>query len=449
MIQKISSFLKSTLSDNQVQIPNEFQNELFKIHPNFDTLNQLKEKFKIDLNFQNNIGDTLLHISARKNNIEAIEYLLKHQVNISIKNHKNLTPLHVAVIEHNKLATLAILNSGIDIDEKCDFGRTLFQELMIFATKPIAEGLIVKTKNISNIDDQGRNVLFDAVINGSLEIAEMLLRIDAIDKNIKDKNGDTILHLKSCITNPSIAMLLIKNGVDPTIDDKSGKPYLLYAIENQNNAADIFSLAKSKHFDINVTDANKNNAIHHAIICMNDCVETNIQKAHNFAHIILQMVKLSVDVNSKNEQSLSPLNLASKIGNFIAFCMLIKVNYVNIEISDSKKRNIWHNLAINLKSLDSVFCLDTLVAKSYKMLRDADVYGITPFEYAILNKNYSFASRLYQIQKVEIQSHPKKNLIFLEIADLDDIEQIFDDASQIPDLYEIIEIMRDQYKFVI
>jgi ankyrin repeat protein len=449
VIQKISSFLKSTLIDNQVQIPEEFQNELFKIHPNFNILNQLKEKFKIDLNFQNSIGETLLHISARKNNQEAIEYLLKHKVNISIKNHKNLTPLHIAVMEHNKLATLAILNSGIDIDEKCDFGRTLFQELMIFATKPIAEGLIVKTKNISNIDDYGRNVLFDAVVNGSLEIAEMLLRIDAIDKNIKDKNSDTILHLKSCITNPSIAMLLIKNGVDPTIRDKSGKPYLLYAIENQNNAADIFSLAKSKHFDINVTDSNKNNAIHHAIICMKDYIETNIQKAHNFAHIILQMVKLSVDVNSKNEQSLSPLNLAGKIGNYIAFCMLIKINYVNMEICDSKKRNIWHNLAINLKSPDSIFCLDTLVAKSYAMLRDVDVYGMTPVEYAILNKNYQFASRLYQIQKVEICGHPKKNLIFLEVSDFDDVEQILNEALQIPELFEIVNMMRNQYKLII
>lgn len=446
MIDKFSSFLKAPLGDKQLHSRDDFQKELLKTNPNLTLLNQLKEKFQVDLNAQNSVGETFLHICARKNNTEALEYLLKNKVDVALKNHKNQTALYVAVIERNKLATLTILNSGVNIDEIGENGRTLFQELMLFATKPISEGLIVKAKKIANIDGDGRNILFDAVINGSIEILDMLLRLDEIDRNLKDKNGDTLLHLKSCIANPAMAMLLIKNGVNPTVRDRFGKPYLFYAIENGHDVAEIFSLAKVMGFDINIKDTNKNNAISHLIIYMNTFAEKNPQKVIDFAKLLLELVKLGVDVNSQNEQSLSPINLAAQIGNLNAFCILLKISYVTPELCDAKNRTIWHNLAI---SSNSVNCLDLLIAKCKAMLSSTDIFGMTPVEYAILKKHYELASKLFAIEEVEIKNHPKKNLIFLEIAHLDDVERIFDDGMKFENLQKVINTMKLEHKFEI
>jgi ankyrin repeat protein len=75
------------------------------------------------LNYQNNVGDTALHLACMNDNAPAINFLIKNGVNIDIQNNVGDTALHLACIDGNESAINSLLFNGAKVDIQNSAGR--------------------------------------------------------------------------------------------------------------------------------------------------------------------------------------------------------------------------------------------------------------------------------------------------------------------------------------
>lgn len=55
----------------------------------------------VDVNFQDNLGNTILHSTVKNNDLTTTRYLRHYDVNFNIQNFEGNTPLHIACKNHN------------------------------------------------------------------------------------------------------------------------------------------------------------------------------------------------------------------------------------------------------------------------------------------------------------------------------------------------------------
>ncbi|HKM29975.1 MAG TPA: ankyrin repeat domain-containing protein [Bacilli bacterium] len=79
------------------------------------TLTKLKEE-EIDVSTQGYLGQTLLHVALKLNDIKLFNLFIKAGVNINIANEYGDTPLHKAVNDGKIKFIRALANSGCDLN---------------------------------------------------------------------------------------------------------------------------------------------------------------------------------------------------------------------------------------------------------------------------------------------------------------------------------------------
>ena len=85
----------------------------------------LIEKEKVDINEQNDKGETALYIASDDNCPYIVEYLLEHGANPNIPNNRDWTPL-LKAIEHGYFdITKSLVENGADVNFRCKNGHTI------------------------------------------------------------------------------------------------------------------------------------------------------------------------------------------------------------------------------------------------------------------------------------------------------------------------------------
>jgi ankyrin repeat protein len=101
---------------------------------NYENVKKILQGSIKNINEQNSIGETALHIAARHGYKNIIKILLEHGANPNIQDIMPMwqfTPLHVAIMHHQEDALLALLESKtIDLSIKNAIGETAFQYAM-------------------------------------------------------------------------------------------------------------------------------------------------------------------------------------------------------------------------------------------------------------------------------------------------------------------------------
>lgn len=108
------------------------------------SLCKLLLKYFPDLNIQNNNGETPLHLSAQYNNFELTKLLLEHGINVNIIDNKGNNALHYACKNNNKDMIILLLNYGsnclqnnndnntpTDLIENKDLYQTIISEIAL------------------------------------------------------------------------------------------------------------------------------------------------------------------------------------------------------------------------------------------------------------------------------------------------------------------------------
>ena len=73
--------------------------------------------------------DTLLHIAAKKNSRDVLEYLVSLGADVNARTRDGETPLFQAVDYWNDPAVKYLISQGADVNAKDDFGRTMLHKL--------------------------------------------------------------------------------------------------------------------------------------------------------------------------------------------------------------------------------------------------------------------------------------------------------------------------------
>jgi uncharacterized protein len=78
----------------------------------------------LDINLVNEIGESLLHAAAARNNLQAAKELIRRGININLQDIEGQTPLHYAVAHQNNDLIQYLLINGADLSIQDKYGNT-------------------------------------------------------------------------------------------------------------------------------------------------------------------------------------------------------------------------------------------------------------------------------------------------------------------------------------
>lgn len=258
-------------------------------------------KIKLDLNLQNNLGNTALHFASKFGFIAIIESLLEYGIRTDIQNKLNQTPIDYA---HNSKVFKLIKNSFIVIESD-----DISQNLNLVP--------LDLNQNLNSLEMEDKSTI-DKVINaisvGDTNLAQYYIGIDSISLpidpelnlenissnkilNLPNSDGITALHASSYYGNFVLIEILLKIGADPTLKTKSGQTCLHLACQNEKIKSIDALLNFSKINLINITDSNKD-------CCLNTAVKTGNSK------IVEILLRFNPDLSIRNIEGKRPIDIA-------------------------------------------------------------------------------------------------------------------------------------------
>lgn len=244
-----------------------------------------------DLYIVNKKFDTLLHLSARANQVDISRFLLNKNLDPNRPNINGQTPFAIACSKLNLRLAEMFLLYDIDINTKDNLKNTplhrgiqsseMVNLLLNNAANPHSVNIFNQTPYRMSID-----------YPNSLEV---FLK-HKINPNTVDENGQTLMHEAMIKKNMEIAALLKKYKADVNYKDKFGKSPLFYA----QMPASIDWLS-SNGVKINLTDNQRNTALHYSVMNNNGAIAKTLLK-HN------------ADTNIINSENLPPIAYSKSFG---------------------------------------------------------------------------------------------------------------------------------------
>jgi ankyrin repeat protein len=189
---------------------------------------------------QDKIGSTALHIAAAKGFSELVQLLIVHGATVGIKDSVGYTPLAWAVCRGHivffQIASFSGRGSEKAKDNLTDTQKDNFENLPKDNLKNISldrvvgkehfetvKCLLVNGANLNEI-----NLLFKAVKAIQLEMAKFLIDL-GLDIHERDYHGETLLTTAVRTWNPEMVKLILEQGADVNEQDTDGKTALISA----------------------------------------------------------------------------------------------------------------------------------------------------------------------------------------------------------------------------
>ncbi|KAL9122318.1 MAG: hypothetical protein Q9187_001127 [Circinaria calcarea] len=242
----------------------------------------------VDIDARDSIGNTALSWAVQREDIVAVNLLLKHTANPNIANKRGASPLLYAAKAtnpaclnlllragvdafhrdnhgHNALhyATTgngssevikALISANVDIEGKSLYGITPLIEACSFREKKvdIMKTLLDCGAKINSTDWEGDPALFNPIFYGIDDATQLLLSCRA-DYTLANHNGQTVLHYAAMYgTLKTLEILqnasLIK--LNPNAVDSKGKTALQAAEEREGKEEGFVEIFRAFHFSI-------------------------------------------------------------------------------------------------------------------------------------------------------------------------------------------------------
>ncbi|MCL4360852.1 ankyrin repeat domain-containing protein [Candidatus Dependentiae bacterium] len=111
---------------------------------NYDVVSKYLIFYKADVNAENGIRTTPLHIATSRNDRDITKLLLAAKANVNVRNNVDATPLQISIKNQNAAIVEILIKAGADINAKDKFGRTPLDYAEVFAGDSIIK--ILKEK---------------------------------------------------------------------------------------------------------------------------------------------------------------------------------------------------------------------------------------------------------------------------------------------------------------
>jgi len=269
----------------------------------FDADNALSliSSSKIDINYEDEDGNSFLVLTLKNKKYKASCWLLEHGINTDVYV-DGVTIIRAAVnLGATKVVKAIFNNSNVDINQVDKLGRTLLQDAIIMGHLHIIDILIKNQIDPNIIDHHGKNAMFDAIDYGEEKIIDTILDIKNIDLSVIDENGKTILHDKKVLEDDDLAKKLLRKGANPTINDKNKNNFLVHMVLKGKAGEALLDIAIEKGCNLNTKLAGDNTVlmeVMHAFTGMKN--DEDYSKRTEMERIAKKLIKHGVDINAIN-----------------------------------------------------------------------------------------------------------------------------------------------------
>ena len=200
------------------------------------------EQGKLNLNFQDSCGNSLLHFAASYQNNDIVNWLLDRNVDPNQVNNENVVPLELYyAVETKAFERLVSLTNRKTILKLTTYSDKLQRQLFWYAEHLIAQNRISSLEkllqagfdiNIRDLEDNGNTLLHKAAIYKNLEIMNYLIEKNAIpniENNVGHVAQDYIEKPELIVINNDLVDKPLNHEIDPFAIKKRSEEIILKA----------------------------------------------------------------------------------------------------------------------------------------------------------------------------------------------------------------------------
>jgi len=207
----------------------------------------------IDVNTQDTHGRTALSLAVMQGHNEMVRLLLlrsdiranlahpqvvkslieRADLDINTQDETGNTPLiHAAKAGYSEVVAMLLKRSDLDINKPGQWSQTALHQAALAGQEVVVALLLMDDKVVHTLrDDFGQTVLHHATHGNSPRIIQQVLSIPDVDPNAKDQSGVTPLHLAVNAGNLSMVNLLLANAnIDVNSKNNEGQTPLHGAV---------------------------------------------------------------------------------------------------------------------------------------------------------------------------------------------------------------------------
>ena len=242
----------------------------------------------LNVNIQNNYGDTVLILSIREGRTELAAALIEAGADVNIQGNDGDTALILSIEEgYTELAT-ALIAAKADVNLHRIAGETVLMRAVTAGDIDIIKAVLDAGAHLNIQNNSGDTALIWAVFDENIDIVKTLIDAGA-DVNVQDNRGDTALIVASYKAKTKIAAALIAAKADVNLQNEVGDTALMWA--TQKGDIDIAKVLIAAGANVNI----QNNSGETALIAASYKVKTKTKIV-----VVAALIAAKADVNLQN-----------------------------------------------------------------------------------------------------------------------------------------------------
>ena len=361
----------------------------------------------VNVNLQNNDGDTALMIACANGNVQIVNTLIKAGANVDLPNkYEETAIIHACKNENVNLEIVkALIEKVANVDVQDNDGYTSLMYASMDGNVELVTAFIKAHADVNLQNNDGKTALDIARDNNYTQIVDILTNADNTivpDSNIEvqDEERNTAL-IRACLDDDiNEVNRLIEVGVDLDLQDDFGDTALIVACNKDHVDLEIVNALIEKGANVDLQNTDGYTALMLASI-------------YNHMEIVVALIKKNANVNLQNISGDTALMIASMRNNTQIAVDLIQA-HANVDLQNKVGKT-----ALMIASIyNNVQIVNALIAKGAKPnLRDYD--GRNALDFAMREEN---GDNTYTDVIISIQDYV--NRLYSNTNDSDDEDQL-------------------------
>ncbi len=356
-------------------------------------------------------GSTLLHIAAKKQNLEAVTYLMSNDIDLTLSNREGKIPLHYAAEAQKQQIIEALLNDNLKpkilnelLNKKDLNGMRAIDYAVKYGCTDIVEILIRKQITAYKMNKQpiGSNfcpiTLHYAVTNPDIsdQTIEQLINISAVSSMVHDDLRDFNIE-ENIILYETQKKELNKKIAEATVTGRPIEQYLIQ-LEKIDKLEENAEKRIERLRDSDSAAALREQNLKKLIATYRDekygLTPLDLAVIYGRVGLIHTFIKNGATPNEIDNHSMTPVHYAILTGQIeVVNALFSGDSPVNVNIAESLSgRTALHTAVIN-NADDRII---TLLVNKGANLSLTDSKGCTVLHYAVINQNYTAIDNIVQ-----------------------------------------------------
>ncbi|KAK4880295.1 hypothetical protein RN001_008441 [Aquatica leii] len=270
----------------------------------------------VDVNIINKAGNSCLHYAAENQNCAVLTELIYNYICLNGLNADGETPLLVALKSGKMNLAKTLIERGADVDASDKDFMSCLHYAVAFGKRQIIVDLLDRGANINKKTANGVTPLMQALLNENSSTAHLLIHRGA-DVNLTDATNSTALHYAARYNLHHVIKLSISLGAEKDPFNTDAETPLITAFKYSHSTA-VKTLI-DEGADVTVKDKSGFTCLH-------------LAASASSPELVEKLLAKNVDINIQNSEGNTPLLVAlDNQSKFVAQLLLNKGADVNVK----------------------------------------------------------------------------------------------------------------------